>query len=88
MAAGAVRELNREGWPVPARISVASADFSTVATASVPRITAAGSNPELLGEAAAQLLFDTDAIGGDTFTDLTLPAQLFVGETTGRAAAG
>jgi LacI family transcriptional regulator len=84
MAAGAGRALAREGWQVPGDVSIASADFSPVATESTPRITAAGSNPEKLGEAAARLVLeDTDADGG--FTDLMLPAQLFVGETTGPA---
>lgn len=85
MAAGAVREFEHQGWRVPADVSVASADFSPVATESTPRITAAGSNPEKLGEAAARLVLDTS--GGDEggFTDLMLPPQLYVGETTGPA---
>lgn len=85
MAAGAVREFEHQGWRVPADVSVASADFSPVATESTPRITAAGSNPEKLGEAAARLVLETN--GGDEggFTDLMLPPQLYVGETTGRA---
>jgi LacI family transcriptional regulator len=86
MSAGAVRELQREGWDVPGDVSVASADFSPIATDSIPRITAAGSNPEKLGEAAARLVLEGSAAPGDEgFTDLMLPAQLFVGETTGRA---
>jgi LacI family transcriptional regulator len=85
MAAGAVRELRREGWAVPAHVSVASADISPVATGSSPRITAAGTNPEVLGEAAAQLLLDRPATQPEGSTDLMLPAQLFVGETTGPA---
>ncbi len=85
MAAGAVREFEREGWRVPAEASVASADFSPVATDSTPRITASGSNPEALGEAAARLVLEPAAAHGDGFTDLMLPAQLFIGETTGPA---
>lgn len=87
MAAGAVRELQHEGWPVPAKVSVASADFSPVATESTPRITAAGSNPEKLGEAAACLVLESAADGGESFTDLMLPAQLFIGDSTGPANA-
>ena len=85
MAAGAVRELGREGWNVPQQVSVASADFSPVATDSVPRITAAGSNPEKLGEAAARLVLDAAPGHHEGFTDLMLPAQLFIGDTTGKA---
>ena len=87
MAAGAVREFQREGWPVPGEVSIASADMSPLATGSTPRITAAGSNPELLGEAAARLLLDRGNVAPDSFTDLMLPAQLFIGDTTGKARA-
>lgn len=85
MASGAVRELQREGWLVPVHVSVASADVSPVATESNPRITAAGSNPEKLGEAAARLVLENAASPDEGFTDLMLPAQLFVGDTTGTA---
>ena len=85
MSAGAVREFERSGLRVPADVSVASADFSPIATESTPRLTAAGSNPEKLGEAAARLVLEGPADEG--FTDLMLPAQLFVGETTGPARA-
>ncbi|MEO5961114.1 MAG: LacI family DNA-binding transcriptional regulator [Opitutaceae bacterium] len=87
MAAGAVRELHRQGWKVPAEISVASADFSPLATETTPRVTAAGSNPETLGEAAARLVLEVPAMEDQSFTDLMLPAQLFVGETTGPAGS-
>lgn len=87
MASGAVREFEREGWGVPARVSVASADISPVATDSTPRITAAGTNPEKLGEAAARLVLERTGTPDDGFTDLMLPAQLFIGDTTGPAAA-
>jgi LacI family transcriptional regulator len=85
MAAGAVRALEREGWAIPGRMSVASADFSPIATDSTPRITAAGSNPEKLGEAAARLVLDDSPVHSEGFTDLMLPARLFVGDTTGPA---
>jgi LacI family transcriptional regulator len=85
MAAGAVREFERAGWPVPRRVSVASADLSPLAGASTPRITAAGTNPEKLGEAAARLLLEPAGEQDESCTDLMLPAQLFVGDTTGPA---
>jgi LacI family transcriptional regulator len=86
MAAGAVRELTHEGWRVPQDLSIGSADISPVATESTPRITAAGSNPEKLGEAAARLVLERPAGDEENFTDIMLPAQLFVGQTTGPAA--
>lgn len=87
MSAGAVREFERSGLHVPGDVSVASADFSPIATDSTPRLTAAGSNPEKLGEAAAKLVLEGPAGADEGFTDLMLPAQLFVGETTGPAKA-
>lgn len=82
MAAGAVRAFERGGIRVPADLSLASTDLSPVATESKPSITAAGSNPEKLGEAAARLVLQQNDDTG-SFTDLMLPAQLFVGDSTG-----
>lgn len=86
MGAGATRTFEREGWHVPRDISIASADLSPIATDGQPRITSAGSNPEKLGEAAARLVIESLNGEADVFTDLMLPAQLFVGETTGPAS--
>lgn len=85
MAAGAVRAFARAGLRVPTDLSLASADLSPVATEGRPRLTAAGSNPEKLGEAAARLLLEASPDETGSFHDLMLPAQLFVGETTGPA---
>ena len=60
-------------------------DVSPLATASTPRITAAGSSPEKLGEAAARLVLESGTGHNDAFTDLMLPSHLFVGDTTGPA---
>jgi LacI family transcriptional regulator len=87
MAVGAKRAWEREGWRVPADISLASADFSPEAKAAKPFITAAGSSPEKLGEAAGRLALDSTGVEDESFTDLMLPAQLFVGDTTGPASA-
>lgn len=85
MTAGAVRAFEREGVRVPRDLSLASTDLSPVATESKPSITAAGSNPEKLGEAAARLVLQSVTDDTGSFTDLMLPAQLFVGDTTGPA---
>jgi LacI family transcriptional regulator len=84
MADGALKTLLREGWRVPRDLSIASADVSPIATEGTPRITAAGTNPEKLGEAAARLVVEGTA-ADDGFTDLMLPAHLFLGDTTGPA---
>lgn len=85
MVAGAVRAFEREGWSVPGDVSLASADLSPIATEGKPRITAAGSNPEKLGDAAARLVIDGPGGEAEGFTDLMLPSQLFIGDTTGPA---
>ena len=73
------------GTGSPADMSIASADFSVVATDRTLRITAAGSDPQKLGEAAARLALNHATVQPDEFTDLMLPAQLVIGDTTGPA---
>jgi DNA-binding LacI/PurR family transcriptional regulator len=85
MAVGAIRAWERQGWRVPADISLASADASPDAAAVKPTVTAAGSSPEKLGEAAARLVIESTGDENEVFTDLMLPAQLLVGATTGPA---
>ena len=88
MALGAMRAFEREGWKVPADLSLGSADASPEAAASRPGITAAGSSPDKLGEAAARLVFDSTGGDDESFTDLILSAHLFIGDTTGSAKGG
>jgi LacI family transcriptional regulator len=83
MAVGAKRAWEREGWRVPADISLGSADVSPEALAVRPTITASGANPEKLGEAAARLALESTGVEDESFTDLMLPAQLYVGDTSG-----
>jgi LacI family transcriptional regulator len=83
MAVGAMRAWEREGWQVPGDISLASADASPEAVAAKPFITAAGSSPDKLGESAARLVLESTGAEDECFTDLMLPAQLFLGDTTG-----
>jgi LacI family transcriptional regulator len=85
MAAGVVRALEREGWSVPADVSIASADTPRLPAPGEPAITGAGAPADKLGEAAARLLLD--ATGGDdeSFHDIMLPAQLVEGASTGPA---
>ena len=83
MAAGAIRAFERAGLSVPGDVSVASADISPVAMNEKPRITAAGSSPEKLGEAAARLILESTGADDESFTDVMLPAQIYIGGTTG-----
>ncbi len=87
MAAGAVRAFERAGLSVPRDVSVAGADLSRAATDNTPRITAAGTSPERLGEAAARLILGSTGGEDESLTELLLPAQLHLGESTGPAPA-
>ena len=85
MATGAVLALGTIGMRVPKDVSVCAADVSPLASSENPRITASGTSPDKLGEAAARLIMDTTGSEDESFTDLMLPSQLFVGDTTGQA---
>lgn len=85
MAVGAVRAFTRAGLSVPDALSVAGADLSRAATNNSPTITAAGTGPERLGEAAARLVLASTGTEDESFTELLLPAQLHTGDSTGPA---
>lgn len=85
MAIGAVQAFEREGIRVPKYVSVAAADYSTLASQGSPTITSSGSSPEKLGEAAAKLVMETTGASDESFMDLVLPSHLFTGDTTGPA---
>ena len=84
MAYGAALALQREGWKVPADVSLASADVSRLSVEGALRITGAGTSPDKLGEAAARLVTGAGA-PAEGFSDLILPAPLVVGNSTGPA---
>lgn len=87
MAIGAVHALQRAGYAVPAHCSIAAADFSALAQSESPSITAAGSDAEKLGRAAAKLIMESTGEDDGSFHDLILPSQLLAGESTGPAPA-
>lgn len=85
MAHGAVRACLRQGWKVPADFSIAGADAPRTDATESPRLTAAGSDPERLGETAARLVLASTGAEDEPFTDMMLPSQLVVAESTGPA---
>lgn len=85
IALGAARTFEREGFQVPAYLSLASADASPIAASTKPRITASGSSPAKLGEAAARLVVESTGGDDESFTELMLSSQLMIGDTTGPA---
>jgi len=84
MAYGAALALRREGWKIPADLSLASADVSRLSVEGALRITGAGTSPDKLGEAAARLVLG-EGIPEEGYTDLVLPAPLVIGNSTGPA---
>jgi len=84
MAYGAVLALQREGWNVPADLSLASADVSRLSIEGVLRITGAGTSPDKLGETAARLVLGEN-MPDEGYTDLMLPGPLVIGNSTGPA---
>jgi len=84
MAYGAVLALQREGWRVPADLSLASADVSRLSVEGALRITGAGTSPDKLGEAAARLVAG-EGVPPEGYSDLILPAPLVIGNSTGPA---
>ena len=84
MAYGASLALQREGWKVPADLSLASADVSRLSVEGTLRITGAGTLPDKLGEAAARLVLG-ESVTDEGFADLVLPAPLVIGNSTGPA---
>ena len=87
MAHGASLAFIRAGLKVPAALSVAGADSPRTDIAEPPAITGAGSNPAKLGEAAARLLLGSTGDEEEPFTDIMLPSQLIVGDSTGPVKA-
>jgi LacI family transcriptional regulator len=85
MSIGAAQAIIRSGLSVPGDISMAAADYSPLAQQEEPRITAAGCEAEKLGQAAAKLLLESTTDTDGIFNDLILPAQLYVGQSTGPA---
>jgi LacI family transcriptional regulator len=84
MADGAARAFAHAGWRIPADLSIAGADAQRPPTGAEPLVvTAAGTDPVKLGEAAARLVLASTGAEDESFNDLMLPSQLIVGETTG-----
>lgn len=86
MAEGAARALIRAGRKVPTDVSVIGADAPREpSSAEGMRVSGAGTDPVRLGQTAARLIVTSTGSEDESFTDLILPSQLYLGETTGPA---
>lgn len=85
MARGAVNLLFQRGWQVPRDMSVAAFDMTDVCTEEPPHITGAAAPPEGFGSHAAKLILAHSEIPTTSLSDVVLPSQLVVRETSGPA---
>ena len=83
MARGAVNYLMQKGWRVPEQISVAAVDATRICVEEHPQITGANADPEKMGAKAAELLLLSARENDGAVSDVILPAELTVRETTG-----
>ena len=84
MARGAVNCLAQKGWRVPEQISVVAVDATRVCVEEHPRITGAHADPERIGSKAAELLLKRSRETDESLSDVIMPTQLTVRETSGR----
>jgi DNA-binding LacI/PurR family transcriptional regulator len=87
VARGALDELVRLGFSIPGDVSVATLDTTPDRMEEDPEITAAASDPEKIGIAAAELLLSYPRARRGVFRPTLVPATLAPGATTGRVPA-
>jgi LacI family transcriptional regulator len=87
MARGVINCLAQRRWRVPEEASVVALDATRVCTEEHPQITGAHSDPERIGAKAAEILLQSRETEQDELTEVIIPAQLSVRETSGPAAS-
>ena len=87
MARGFLNGLMQKGWRVPDQISVVALDATRICVEEHPQITGAHADPEKIGLTAADLLLRSMQAQDGILSDVILPAQLTVRETSGKALA-
>jgi LacI family transcriptional regulator len=86
MARGALQFALQRGIRIPQDVSLVAIDMTRVCEEMHPYLTSASSNPERIGEKAAEVLFHPPRAGEErVFSDLVLPSSLVVRESCGRA---
>ncbi len=85
MARGAINYLTQKGKRVPDQISVVALDATRVCVEEHPEITGANADPERMGSKAAELLFQSASDEDQSLTDVIMPAQLTVRESSAKA---
>jgi len=81
-ARGVVNCLMQKGWRVPEQISVVAIDATRICDEEHPQITGSHADPEKIGITAAELLLRSVNLKDGMLSDVILPAQLTVRETS------
>jgi LacI family transcriptional regulator len=84
MARGFMNCLTQQGWPIPEQMSVVAIDATRLCVEERPQITGAHSDPEKIGNVAAELLLKSVTEKNGMLSDVILPAQLTVRQTSAR----
>ncbi len=85
MARGFLNGLMQKGWRVPDQISVVAIDATRVCVEEHPQITGAHADPERIGRTAADLVLRSVDAEDGILSDVIVPAQLTIRETSGKA---
>jgi LacI family transcriptional regulator len=81
-ARGVINYLMQKGWRVPEDISVVAIDATRICVEENPQITAAHADPEKTGTTAAELLLRSADVKDGMLSDVILPSQLTIRETS------
>lgn len=87
IARGFINCLMQKGWQLPDQISVVAIDATRLCVEEHPQITGAHADPERVGTIAAELLLRSAAGADGILSDVIVPAQLTVRETSGKPPA-
>ncbi len=82
MARGALNFFQARGISIPAELSLAAVDATSLCTEEQPYLTGASADPEALGRKAAELLMAASGEDEEVYSDAILPSRLTVRDTT------
>jgi len=87
LARGFINCLMQKGWRIPEQMSVVAIDATNLCTEEHPQITGAHADPEKVGITAANLLLESAEKKDGVLSDVILPANLTIRETSARPPA-
>ena len=84
IARGFINCLMQRGWRIPEQMTVVAIDATRLCVEEYPQITGAHADPEKIGTTAAELLLKSAIDKNGVLSDVILPAQLTVRETSAK----